>query len=407
MPNISKIAQQLPSSALRKYADLATTRKQAGIDVIHFNIGQPDLPSPAEAFNVLKTYTWPENKLESFPKNSIAYANSSGILSYRQALIKYYQNYNIELNIDDILITAGASEALSFTLRTIADARDEIIIPEPYYTNYNTFCQQYDIRIVPFTTKIDNNFSLHNIENINKLITNKTKAILICNPGNPTGVVYTQAEINQLADICRKNNLFLIADEVYREFCYDGLEHTSILELSNFKENAIVIDSESKRFSLCGARLGRIVSKNKNIIKNALKLAQARLSVSTTDQLIGAAVCNNFDYIKQAKEIYDKRRQTAYKILTEAGLICSYPNSALYMLVELTYQNKKIDAEKFTEFLIKEFTLNDATILLTPAKSFYKTPSLGDNQVRLAFCIHEDKIKQGCEILIAALKDFV
>ena len=403
MPNISQRAQNLPQSAIRKFVQYADQRKQQGIEVLHFNIGQPDILSPPEAFATLKQYSWCENQMECFPAQVIAYAKSAGIDSYRQKLIEYYQRYNINLDKDNIIITNGGSEALIFALNTICDPGDKIIIPEPYYTNYNTFCLMNDIKIIPLPTKIEDNFRLNNLRSLEKLITSRTKAILICTPGNPTGTVYSQIEMQQICHLALKHNLFIISDEVYRELCYDDLTHTSIMHFPEAANHSIMIDSASKRYSMCGARIGRLVTKNQEVFANVLKLAQSRLSVSTIDQLMGQAILDNTKYIETAKQEYDERRKTAYQILSQGGLKCGYPSAALYMIVEL---GDNIDAEKFTEFMIKDFSLNNKTVLVTPAKGFYATPGLGHNQIRLAFVLNEKKIKQGCQILLEGLKEF-
>jgi aspartate aminotransferase len=394
MPSISNKGNLMPESPIRKLVPYAEKAKQRGIKVFHLNIGQPDIETPKNAINAVKNA---DIKI-------LAYSKSEGDLVLRQKISEYYRTFNVLVSSSEIIVTSGASEALLFSIGSIMDPNDEIIIPEPFYANYNGFSVANGVKIVPIFSSIDDNFSLPNIEEFENLITDKTKAILICNPNNPTGYVYSKEELKILIKIVKKHNLFLIVDEVYREFTYDGTSHTSVMEFDEISENAIVIDSVSKRYSMCGARIGCIISKNKEFLNTAMKFAQARLSPPSLAQIAStAALDTGKDYFEKIIEEYNKRRVVLIKGLKDIpGVKVSEPKGAFYCVAELPVD----DSEDFAKWLLESYNLNKKTIMIAPAGGFYSTPNAGNNQVRIAYVLNENDLKDSIEILKIGLIEY-
>ena len=394
MPSISTKGNLMPESPIRKLVPYAEKAKQKGIKVFHLNIGQPDIETPKNAINAVKNA---DIKI-------LAYSKSEGDLILREKISEYYKTFNVLVSSSEIIVTSGASEALLFSIGSIMDPNDEIIIPEPFYANYNGFSVANGVKIVPIFSSIDDNFSLPNIEEFENLITEKTKAILICNPNNPTGYVYSKEELKRLIKIVKKHNLFLIVDEVYREFTYDGISHTSIMEFNEISENAIVIDSVSKRYSMCGARIGCIISKNKEFLNTAMKFAQARLSPPSLAQIAStAALDTGKDYFEKIIEEYNKRRVVLIKGLKDIpGVKVSEPKGAFYCVAELPVD----DSEDFAKWLLESYNLNKKTIMIAPAGGFYSTANAGNNQVRIAYVLNENDLKDSIEILKKGLIEY-
>ncbi|WP_019671342.1 pyridoxal phosphate-dependent aminotransferase [Eudoraea adriatica] len=394
MPAISRKGQLMPESPIRKLVPFAEEAKFRGIDVIHLNIGQPDIKTPKQALDAVRN-----NTIEV-----LAYSRTEGSETYRKKLSDYYKKQKINVTHNDILVTTGGSEALSFTMGSIADEGDEIIIPEPFYANYNGFATAMGIKVSPVLSRIENNFALPPIEEFEKLITHKTKAILICNPGNPTGYLYNKTEIQKLALLVKKHNLFLVADEVYREFTYDGKEHYSILRENGLEEHAIVIDSVSKRYSMCGARIGCLVTKNKEIIKTALKFAQARLSPPTYAQIASeAALDTPQEYFEEVIEEYVERRDLLLSELSKIqGVIVGRPHGAFYCIAQLPIA----DADHFAQWLLEKYNLNGETVMVAPAAGFYATEGMGQNQIRIAYVLNKERLIKAVQILKEALKTY-
>ncbi|APX99457.1 aspartate aminotransferase [Lacinutrix venerupis] len=392
MPSISKKGQLMPQSPIRKLVPFAEKAYKQGKTVYHLNIGQPDIKTPQVALDAVKIHSL----------DILAYTRSEGSEQYRQKIAKYYANNDIHVNHDDIIVTTGGSEALLFAFGSIMDVDDEIIIPEPFYANYNGFSTASGVKVVPVISKIENNFALPPIEEFEKLITPKTKGILICNPGNPTGYLYSKEEIKKLADIVKKHDLFLIADEVYREFAYDGATHYSILQEESLNDYAIVIDSVSKRYSMCGARIGCLVSKNKQVIQTALKFAQARLSPPTLAQIASeAALETPQSYFDDVIEEYVDRRNTLISELNKVeGLKVANPKGAFYCIAELPVKN----SDAFAQWLLEDFDVNGETIMVAPAAGFYSTPGVGLNQIRIAYVLNKESLIKAVNILKEALK---
>ena len=394
MPSISKKGTQMPESPIRKLVPYAEDAKKRGVHVFHLNIGQPDIKTPQIALDAVKN-----NKIET-----LSYARSEGSEEYRTKLAKYYVKNNINVTADNIITTTGGSEALLFTMGSITDPGDEIIIPEPFYANYNGFSTASGVKVVPVISKIENNFALPKIEDFEKLITPKTKAILICNPGNPTGYLYSEKEIQKLKKMVLKHDLFLIADEVYREFTYDGLKHTSVLSIEGLEENAIVIDSVSKRYSMCGARIGCVVSKNKTFIKTAIKFAQARLSPPTYALMASeAALDTPQSYFDNVTKEYVDRRNTLIKALENIdGIKVAKPKGAFYCVAELPVK----DTDHFAQWILESFNDNNQTVMVAPASGFYSTKGEGKNQIRMAYVLNKENLIRSVEILAKALKQY-
>ena len=394
MPSISTKGNLMPESPIRKLVPYAEKAKQKGVKVFHLNIGQPDIETPKNAINAVKNA---DIKI-------LAYSKSEGDLVLRQKISEYYRTFNVLVSSSEIIVTSGASEALLFSIGSIMDPNDEIIIPEPFYANYNGFSVANGVKIVPIFSSIDDNFSLPNIEEFENLITDKTKAILICNPNNPTGYVYSKEELKRLIKIVKKHNLFLIVDEVYREFTYDGISHTSVMEFDEISENAIVIDSVSKRYSMCGARIGCIISKNKEFLNTAMKFAQARLSPPSLAQIAStAALDTGKDYFEKIIKEYNKRRVVLIKGLKDIpGVKVSEPKGAFYCVAELPVD----DSEDFAKWLLESYNLNKKTIMIAPAGGFYSTPNTGNKQVRIAYVLNENDLKDSIEILKKGLIEY-
>ena len=394
MPSISLKGQKMPESPIRKLVPYAEKAYKANKTVYHLNIGQPDIKSPQVAMDAVANHS-----LEI-----LAYSRSEGSQEYREKIANYYKKNSIQVEANDIIVTTGGSEALLFAMGSIADVGDEIIIPEPFYANYNGFATASGVKIVPVISKIEDNFALPPISEFEKLITPKTKAILICNPGNPTGYLYSKEEIQKLAAIVKKYDLFLIADEVYREFTYDGLKHYSILQENDLDEYAIIIDSVSKRYSMCGARIGCLVSKNKQFMSTALKFAQARLSPPTFAQIASeAALETPQSYFNEVIVEYQDRRNTLIdNLLAIPGVKVGVPKGAFYCIAELPIKN----SDAFAQWLLEEFDLNGETIMVAPAAGFYSSPGVGLNQIRIAYVLMKDSLIKAVQILKVALETY-
>ena len=392
MPDISEKGKRMPESPIRKLVPYAEQAVKEGKKVYYLNIGQPDIKTPKVALDAVK-----QSSLDI-----LAYSRSEGSESYRIKIAEYYKKNNIDVGHDDIIVTTGGSEALLFAFGSIMDEKDEIIIPEPFYANYNGFSTASGINIVPVISKIEDNFALPPIEDFEKLITSRTKAILICNPGNPTGYLYSRDEIQKLAVLVKKYNLFLIADEVYREFAYDGISHHSILQESGLEEHAIVIDSVSKRYSMCGARIGYLVSKNKDVVHTALKYAQARLSPPTLAQIAAEAALDTPDsYFTEVIHEYVQRRNTLISELEKIeGVKVAKPKGAFYCIAELPVKN----SDDFAKWLLEHFSFENETVMVAPAAGFYSTPNVGLNQIRIAYVLKEESLKRAVRIIGEALK---
>ncbi len=382
----------MPESPIRKLVPFAEAAKQEGKKVYHLNIGQPDIKTPIVALKAI----------HNFSDDVVAYSHSAGFESYRRSLALYYQNLGVDLDYNDLMVTTGGSEALLFGLNSCLDAGDEIIIPEPFYANYNGFSVSSGVKVKPISTSINNGFALPKMEEFERLITQKTKAILICNPGNPTGYLYSKKELEILRDIVVKHDLFIFADEVYREFTYDGKQHHSVLNIKGLEQNAIVIDSTSKRYSMCGIRVGCIVSKNKEVINTALKFAQARLSPPTFGQVAAeAALSTSQSYFEEVSAEYVGRRDVLIDGLNKIdGVFCPKPKGAFYAIAQLPID----DADKFAQWLLEDFELDGETIMVAPAAGFYATPNTGLDQIRIAYVLNKESLRSAINILAAALK---
>ncbi|AUC75466.1 pyridoxal phosphate-dependent aminotransferase [Olleya sp. Bg11-27] len=392
MPKISNKGQLMPQSPIRKLVPFAEKAAKAGKNIYYLNIGQPDIKTPKIAMQAVK----------DADIDVLSYSRSEGSEQYRKKIANYYEKNDIHVKHDDIIVTTGGSEALLFAFGSIMDVDDEVIIPEPFYANYNGFSTASGVKVVPVISKIEDNFALPPIEAFEKLITPKTKAILICNPGNPTGYLYSKEEIQKLAAIVKKHDLFLIADEVYREFAYDGATHYSILQVDGLEDHAIVIDSVSKRYSMCGARIGCLVSKNKAVIATALKFAQARLSPPTLAQIASeAALDTPQSYFDDVIEEYVERRNVLIEELNKIeGVQVANPKGAFYCIVQLPVKN----SDTFAQWLLEDFEVNGETVMVAPAAGFYSTPGVGLNQIRIAYVLNTDSLKKAVHILKEALK---
>ncbi|MDC9721538.1 MAG: pyridoxal phosphate-dependent aminotransferase [Urechidicola sp.] len=395
MPKISSKGNAMPASPIRKLVPYAENAKKNGVKVFHLNIGQPDIKTPQVALDAIKN-----NAVEV-----LAYSRSEGSDEYRTKLANYYQQNNIAVTKDDIIVTTGGSEALLFAMGTIADYGDEIIIPEPFYANYNGFSTASGVKVVPVNSSIEDGFALPDISEFEKLITPKTKAILICNPGNPTGYLYSEEEIEKLAVIVKKHDLFLIADEVYREFVYDQSDkHHSVLNNFGLEDYAIIIDSVSKRYSMCGARIGCMVSKNTAVIQTAMKFAQARLSPPTYAQIASeAALETTQNYFDEVIVEYKERRDTLIAELQKIdGVIVSKPKGAFYCVAQLPIE----DADDFAQWILESFEDNNETVMVAPASGFYSTKGQGKNQIRIAYVLKKEDLIRSVEILKIALSKY-
>lgn len=391
MPHISNKGRQMPESPIRKLVPYAESAKKKGRKVYHLNIGQPDIKTPDVAMEAIRNVNF----------DILEYSHSAGFESYRNKLSAYYKAHGLPIDTADIIITTGGSEALLFAMGSTMDAGDEIIIPEPFYANYNGFATSSGVKVVPVISSIDTGFALPPISAFEDLITSKTKAILICNPGNPTGYLYSKEEILQLAEIVKKHDLFLIADEVYREFIYDGDEHFSVMNVPGLEQHAIMIDSVSKRYSMCGARIGCIVSKNKELMATAMKFAQARLSPPTFAQIASeAALDTPQSYFDDVVAEYKDRRDTLVAELEKIkGVKVAKPKGAFYCIAELSVDN----ADDFAQWLLEEFEFEGETVMIAPAAGFYSTPNVGLKEVRIAYVLKKDDLIRSVHILKEAL----
>ncbi|WP_194765800.1 pyridoxal phosphate-dependent aminotransferase [Tamlana sp. I1] len=392
MPTISNKGHQMPASPIRKLVPYAEQATKDGKHIYYLNIGQPDIKTPEVALNAVKN-----NDIDI-----LSYSRSEGSEEYRFKLAHYYNKHGIKVTHEDIIVTTGASEALLFLFSSIMDPNDEVIISEPFYANYIAFSTANGVKVVPAICNIDDNFALPSVETFEKLITPKTKAILICNPGNPTGALYSKEEVEQLAALAIKHDLFLVADEVYREFIYDGDKHYSIMQVDGIDEHAVIIDSVSKRYSMCGARVGCLVSKNKVVMQTVLKFAQARLSPPTYAQIASeAALETPQSYFDEVINEYVQRRNTLITELRKIeGVKVAKPKGAFYCIVELPVKN----TDDFAQWLLEKFDINGETIMVAPAGGFYSTPGQGYNQIRIAYVLNQESLIKAVHILKEALK---
>lgn len=392
MPKISNKGLEMPESPIRKLVPFAEAATKKGRKIYQLNIGQPDIKTPEAALDAVR-----KHDIEV-----LSYSHSAGFESYREKLAGYYQKTALPVRKEDIIITTGGSEALLFAMGSITDPGDEVIIPEPFYANYNGFATASGVKIKPIQSSIENNFALPPISEFEKLISEKTKAILLCNPGNPTGYLYTKDEVKQLADLALKHDLFIVSDEVYREFAYEGAEHHSIMSIPELAENAIMVDSVSKRYSMCGARIGCLVSKNKEVITTAMKFAQARLSPPTFAQIASeAALDTPQSYFDDVIEQYTYRRNLLVDGLEKIeGVKVAKPKGAFYCIAELPVE----DADDFARWLLEDFQDDNETVMVAPAAGFYSTPNTGKNQVRIAYVLKKENLERAIDILEKALK---
>ncbi len=391
MPTLSHKGKNMPASPIRKLVPYADKAKKKGIKVYHLNIGQPDIKTPDVVMKAIKNINL----------DLIAYSPSQGYETYRKKLAGYYQKNRIDISPDDILVTTGGSEALSIAIGSIADAGDEIIIPEPFYANYNGFAQQNSVKVVPIHSSIDDNFALPPIAEFEKLITSKTKAILYSNPGNPTGYVYSKEEIEQLRNLALKHDIYIIADEVYREFIYGNTTHHSILHETGMENHAIIIDSVSKRYSMCGARIGTLITKNKELMQTAMKFAQARLSPPTLGQIAAeAAIDTPQSYFDEVINQYKERRDTLVNKLNEIeGIKVAEPKGAFYIIAQLPVDN----TDQFAQWLLESFSDNNETVMVAPAGGFYSNKAYGNKEIRIAYVLKKEDLIRSAEILKKAV----
>lgn len=392
MPKISTKGQQMPPSPIRKLVPFAEAAKARGTKVIHLNIGQPDIASPQVALDAIR----------HLDRTVIEYSHSAGYESYRKGLAQYYAQHGINVTAEEIIVTNGGSEALLFGMMACFEPGDEVIIPEPFYANYNSFAMAAGVKVVPVRSTIQQGFALPPIDAFEALITPRTKGILICNPGNPTGYLYSQQELETLRDIVKKHDLFLFADEVYREFCYDGARHISALTLEGIDQNTVLVDSVSKRYSMCGARVGAFITRNKELYAAALKFAQARLSPPTFGQIASeAALRTPASYFTEVAAEYVQRRDILVDGLnTIPGVLCPKPKGAFYCVAELPID----DSDRFCQWLLESFSHEGYTVMMAPATGFYAEPATGRKQVRLAYVLEKSLLRQAVGVLKAALE---
>jgi len=382
----------MPASPIRKLVPYAEQAKKRGTTVYHLNIGQPDIPTPKPMIDAM----------HNLDLEVIAYSHSAGILSYREKMCEYYAKHNIDVTPDDIIVGAGASEAILFAVQSCLNPDDEIIIPEPFYANYNGFATSAGVKIKPITSTIESGFALPPIEDFEEAITPKTKAIMICNPNNPTGYLYSKEELEVLRKIVKKYDLFLFADEVYREFCYDGHTHYSVMNLEGIENNVVLFDSVSKRYSACGIRIGALVSKNKEVMQTAMKFAQARLSPPSLGQIAAEAAMDTPDsYFDEIINEYLARRNTVVEAMSKMdGVICPTPKGAFYVAPSLPID----DSDKFCQWLLEEFDYEGQTVMLAPATGFYATPGAGKQEVRISYVLNVENLKKAMKCIEEALK---
>ncbi|MEX0987807.1 MAG: pyridoxal phosphate-dependent aminotransferase [Bacteroidales bacterium] len=394
MPTISDKGRAMPSSPIRKLVPYAEEAKSKGRKVYHLNIGQPDIKSPVEALSAIR----------NLKEEVIEYSHSAGMESYRRKLAEHYRKINIDVDHTEIMITTGGSEAISFALMSTVNPGEEVICPEPFYANYNGFSTAAGVKVVPITSCIENNFALPPMEEFEKMITPKTRGIIICNPNNPTGYLYSEEEIRQLGEIVKRHDLYLYSDEVYREFCYDGKEHFSAMYLEGLEEHVIMMDSVSKRYSMCGARIGALVTKNRAVLDTALKFAQARLSPPSFGQIAGeAALDTPASYFREVYDEYIERRDYMVEALNKIpGVICPSPGGAFYTVVHLPVD----DTDKFAQWILSDFEHENQTVMMAPASGFYSTPGLGKQEVRIAYVLKKADLEKAMEVLEEALKTY-
>jgi aspartate aminotransferase len=394
MPKISQKGLQMPASPIRKLTPFADQAKKDGKKVFHLNIGQPDIETPEGMLNAIKNIDF----------NVWAYTPSEGTLTYREKLTEYYNKLGYNIKPENILVTVGGSEAITIAMQTCVNEGDEIIIPEPFYANYNGFACMSNVVVKPILSYIENGFALPPIAEFEKLITEKTKAIIICNPNNPTGYLYSREELDALKTLCLKYDLFLFSDEAYREFCYDGREFISPMHLDGLDENVVIMDTVSKRYSACGARLGCLITKNASVIASGLKFAQARLSPGMVEQIAGAAAVDTPDsYFEKVNTEYTLRRDTLVGRLNKIeGVFCPNPGGAFYVVAKFPID----DADKFCQWILEDFNHNNQTVMMAPATGFYSTPGSGKQEVRMAYVLNTDDLNSAMDCLEIALKQY-
>jgi aspartate aminotransferase len=392
MPNISEKGRMMPASPIRKLVPYADQAKKRGTKVYHLNIGQPDLPTPQSMIDAM----------HNLDIKVIEYSHSAGILSYRQKMCEYYAKHDIQITPDDIIVGAGASEAILFAVQTCLNPGDEIIVPEPFYANYNGFAISAGVKVKPIVSTIESGFALPPIADFEKAITDKTKAILICNPNNPTGYLYSREELEVLRQIVKKYDLFLFSDEVYREFCYDGSHHFSVMNLEGIENNVVLFDSVSKRYSACGIRIGAMISRNKEVMTTALKFAQARLSPPSLGQIAAEAAAATPDsYFEEVIKEYVARRDTVVLAMNRMeGVLCPNPKGAFYVTARLPID----DCDKYCQWLLESFDFENQTVMLAPASGFYSTPGGGKNEVRISYVLNVDDLQKAMRCIEESLK---
>jgi aspartate aminotransferase len=392
MPSISDRGKIMPASPIRRLVPYAEEAKRKGREVYHLNIGQPDIPTPEVALNAIR----------NLDTKVLEYSHSAGNESYRRKLAAYYQKIGIKIDYTELMITTGGSEAIIFALMTCLNPGEEVITPEPFYANYSGFATTSGVKIVPVTSRIKEDFALPPIKELEKKITAKTRGIIVCNPNNPTGYLYSEEELQILAEIVKKHDLYLFSDEAYRDFCYDGAIHHSAMNLKGIENNVVMLDSVSKRYSECGVRIGALVTKNEEVMATALKFAQARLSPPGLGQIVGEASIDTPDqYFKDINQEYTDRRNYLVEVLNKMpGVYCPKPKGAFYTLVKLPVD----DADKFAKWILQEFEYKNQTVMVAPASGFYSTPGLGKNEVRIAYVLKIEDLKNAMETLAEALK---
>jgi len=393
--NISKRGQEIQPSPIRKLKPYADKAQERGIRVYFLNIGQPDVPTPKPVLEAL----------HSFDEEVLSYGPAQGFLELRESIADYFDSYHIAINAENVLITIGGSEAIHFSFSVVADPGQEIIIPEPFYTNYNGYAAFADVKIAPLTTSVEDGFRLPPEEKIEERITPKTRAILLCSPNNPTGTVYSAEELERAISLVKKHDLFLIGDEVYKEFVYDGQRHKSVLEYEDIKDRVIVVDSISKRFSCCGARIGSVITKNDEVYQSLLKFAQARLCPPSVEQKAAlAAYRMPKDYFDEVREEYQNRRDILYEGLKDIpGIVIHKPQGAFYLIVRLPIK----DCEHFVVWMLTDFHMDKETVMVAPAPGFYSSPNKGKDEVRIAYVLKEEDLRRAIEVFKAGLEKYV
>lgn len=394
MVKVSTRGLSMPASPIRKLVPYAEEAKKKGRKVYHLNIGQPDIQTPEVALEAIR----------NFDQKVIEYSHSAGFEEYRRKLVPYFKTIGIDIDHNNIIITTGGSEAIIMSFMTIMEPGDEIIIPEPFYANYNGFAAICGVKVVPVTSNIENGFALPPISDFEKLITPKTRAVLVCSPNNPTGYLYSQDEMNLLRDLVKKHDLYLLSDEVYYEYCYDGEKHVPAMSLEGIEDNVIMLDSVSKRYSECGVRIGALITKNKKVLEYAMRFAQARLSPPTLGQVAGMASLDApADYFNNVREEYISRRNYLVDALNKIpGVMCPKPKGAFYCMARLPID----DSDAFAQWLLEEFNYNNQTVMLAPATGFYATPGLGKDEVRIAYVLKREDLEAAVECLAVALSQY-